>query len=166
MVSKRATPLVWLLVLAGCASQDPARRAEAELLRLQTLQRRAHLEKDADLLTSTFADDFVSVADGVISRPTREESRERFQTYFDSVEFLAWDDISPPVVHVSTDGSVGHVLVHKRVHLRNPASGRESESEFAWLETYRRDNGEWRLTMVVSTQRPAEAASDTPQARP
>lgn len=139
----------------SCASGPAHRDARTELLEIQALQRRAHLEKDADLLTSVFADDFISVSDGVISRPDRQESRARFQSYFDSVEFLAWDDISPPVIHVSRDGSLGHVLVHKRVHLRDVSTGRESETVFAWIESYERRQGDWRLTMVVSTEKPA-----------
>ena len=155
------TRIVWigvvaLVVLGGCVSREAAYSGEEELLQLQALQRRAHLEENADLLTSIFADSFISVENGAISRPSRQESRARFQAYFDGVEFLAWEDITPPIIRVSGDGTLGHVLVHKRVRLRDPASGRESETEFAWMETYEKRGGEWRLTTVVSTQRPAD----------
>ena len=152
----RGVPFVLAVLLASCASQPADSTEEAELLEIQALQRRAHLEKDADLLTSVFADDFISVSGGVISRPDREESRGRFQAYFDSVEFLAWDDITPPEIRVSADGSISHVLVHKHVHVRDISTGGERRTEFAWVETYERRQGEWRLTMVVSTDRPAE----------
>lgn len=149
--------VLWVAVVA-CVSPEAAHPGEAELLRLQALQRRAHLEENADLLTSIFADGFISVEEGAISRPSRQESRARFQAYFDRVELLAWEDITPPIVRVSGDGTVGHVLVHKQVRLRDPTSGQESETEFAWLETYGKQGGEWKLTTVVSTQRPIGGA--------
>lgn len=148
---------VWLtilVILPSCAPRARHAESEAELLQLQSLQRQAHLEKDAELLTSIFAEDFLSVQNGEISRPSRDESRAMFQAYFDRVEFLAWDDIVPPRIRVSADGTFAHVLVHKRVRLKG-RSGEESETEFAWLETYERLDRAWRLTAVVSTRRPA-----------
>lgn len=149
----RGILLAFAVLSMSCASQHADHGARADLVRIQALQRRAHLEKNVDLLTSIFADDFISVSNGVISRPNREESRARFQAYFDSVEFVAWDDITPPVIRVSPDGSLGYVLVHKRVRLREVSTGQERETEFAWVEIYERKQGPWQLTMVVSTRK-------------
>ena len=71
-----------------------------ELRQLQVRQREAHFNRDASQMASMFADDFVSVQDGEISRPSREASRERFERYFSRVSFVAWDDIVEPAIEV------------------------------------------------------------------
>lgn len=48
------------------------------------------------------------------------------------------------------------VLVHKRVRVA-PAADPEADPEhtvFAWLETWEKRSGEWKLTSVTSTERP------------
>jgi len=130
-----------------------------ELLRLHEVEKTAHLGKNAELLVSLFADDFASMDGGEIRSPTPGEHLERFSRYFDSVEFLAWEDITPPKIRISEDGTLAHVIVHKRVRLHpvgNPAD--ETHTVFAWLETWEKRDGEWKLTTVASTERPGEEA--------
>jgi uncharacterized protein (TIGR02246 family) len=134
--------------------------AVEELLELQAEQRRAHLTGDAAAMAAMFADDFVNVSEGVVSRPSREESLQRFQRYFDLVTFLAWDDIDKPVIEVAADGTLASVLVTKHVHTAYPdeeGTTAEGETIFAWAETWRRANdNRWELAMVVSTRRPVQ----------
>jgi hypothetical protein len=91
-------------------------------------------------LASLFADDFVSVQDGAISRPSRFASRERFERYFAQVNLFAWDDLDDPVIEVSVDGTQATVLVHKLVHLTFMGADVKPEemTTFAWAETWRR----------------------------
>ncbi len=127
-----------------------------ELRRLQVRQREAHFNRDAEQMASLFADDFVSVQNGEISRPSREASRERFERYFARVSFVAWDDIVEPVVELSGDGTLATVLVHKRVHTTyrdDDGEPAEGITIFAWAETWRRRNDRWELAMVVSTRK-------------
>lgn len=119
----------------------------------------AHLTADADLLISAQSDDFINISDGRIDRPGREANRARFQGYLDSVEFLEWDDISPPVIRISADGTMAYMIVHKRVRLLREGSDEEEHTVFAWLETYVKQEGTWTLTTVASTDRPGESAS-------
>jgi hypothetical protein len=128
-----------------------------ELLQLQKQSRVAHFTKNASLLVSTFADDFTSVSNGKIGKPSREKSLARFQDYLNKSTFIEWDDITPPVIKVSDDATLGYVLVHKKVRLtaKNESGKEEEETEiFAWLETYQKIKGEWKLTAVVSTNTP------------
>lgn len=133
----------------------PSVAAVKELKDLLQQERAAHFGKDADLLVSVFADDFINVDAGKIARPTREESRSGMQAYFDRVEFLEWDDISPPIIRVSQDASMAYVIVHKRVRLKAKDEKGDVEEEttiFAWMETYEKRNGQWTLTTVTSTR--------------
>jgi ketosteroid isomerase-like protein len=127
-----------------------------ELRRRHAREREAHLNRDADLMASLFADDFVSVQDGEVTRPTREASRQRFERYFSRVTFLAWDDEAEPVVDVSEDGTLATILVRKRVHVAyrdDDGQPAEEETHFAWVEVWRRRDERWELTMVASTKR-------------
>ncbi|NUO82981.1 nuclear transport factor 2 family protein [candidate division KSB1 bacterium] len=135
----------------------PSIAAVKELRQLLQQGRSAHFGKDAGLLVSVFAEDFISIDAGKISRPAREESRNRLQTYFDRSEFLEWDDISPPIIRVSQDASMAYVIVHKRVRLKAKNEEDELEEEttiFAWTETYEKQNDKWTLTSVTSTRKP------------
>lgn len=136
---------------------ETAREAERRaLLELQRTERRAHLEKDPDLLVSLFADDFLGVAAGEVTRSSRDEQRDRFAGYLEAVDFLEWEDVEPPVVRVSGDGSMGWALVRKRVRVV-PVDEPDAEPRhtvFAWLETWEKRAGEWKLTSVTSTERP------------
>jgi len=127
-----------------------------ELLDFQKRQREAHLNGDAELMVSMFADDFISIKDGEVTRPSREMSLERLARYFALVRFRAWDDLADPVIEVSGDGTLATVLVQKRVHITYPnPDGEQVEgiTNFAWVESWRRREERWELAMVVSTQR-------------
>jgi len=133
--------------------------AVKELLQLQQQERNAHISKDARLLVSVFADDFINIGAGKITRPTREESINRLQAYFDRSEFMEWDDISPPIIRVSQDASMAYVVVHKRVRLKSQNEQGEMEEAatiFAWMETYEKQNGKWVLTAAASTNKPLQ----------
>lgn len=128
-----------------------------EIARLLAQERNAHLTANADLMVEPFADDFISVARGEISHPTRDESRKRFALYFGSVKFLAWDDITPPVIWISHDVTLATALIHKRVHIEfqdEDGTPAQDETTFVWQETYVYEKGRWWLKLVVSTNAP------------
>jgi pSer/pThr/pTyr-binding forkhead associated (FHA) protein len=138
-----------------------------ELFELQARQREAHLSRDASRMAALFADDFVSVRDGEVTRPSRDESRERFERYFARVRFVAWDDIAEPVIEVSDDGTLATVLVRKRVHVAYvEANGQPAEEEtvFAWVEVWRRQDHRWVLAMVSSTNAASRTVTPAPEA--
>lgn len=136
--------------------------AVAEILRLHEQQRIAHVNKNAELLVSMFAEDLINLSDGKINRPSREQSLQRFRSYLDRSTFLEWDDISPPVIRVSEDAGMAYVIVHKRVRILVADEGGKTRQEttvFAWMETYEKRNGQWKLTAIASTKTPEEKPS-------
>jgi len=146
------------LALPARAAADLARE-RAELLRLQEQARRAHLTYDADLLVSAQTDDFLSISAGQVNRTTRDQARQMFARYFASVRFVAWDDIAPPRIDVSADGSLATVIVEKFVHLtaRSAPAGaapQEVKRRYAWMETWRKEAAGWRMTALASTDGP------------
>lgn len=147
--------------LAGCASARMA-RTRAEVLRFHALERRAHLERKPAALVALIADDFVQVLNGEVSRPTHAEQLERFGRYFGAVEFLAWDDLEPPRVNLSADGTLAVVTVRKQVTTVPAGAGEDAATEttvFAWSETLARRGGTWRIVEVTSTRKELDAAA-------
>lgn len=144
-----------VMIALALAGQQPSARDELAALAAQA--RDAHLNRDAALMVSVFADDMVAISRGEVRRASRDSDRERFEAYFGSVDFLAWDDLEPPVITLSDDGSMATVRVRKlvRVRPRGQADAPVSETRFAWLEVWRRVDGRWEMTANVSTNVPA-----------
>ena len=151
-------PVIAALALASMASAAAAADLEAErreLLRLAAEARAAHLAYDPAPLLRAHGDGFVSVSNGKVSKPTREESLRMFTGYFESVRFETWDDLAPPLVTLSDDGTLATMLIQKRVRiLPKSGAGAGSETDWAWLETWRKHDGQWRLQTIVSTNQP------------
>lgn len=148
--------LVVLAGLAGTGSQKTVdfEKERAELLKIHAADRRAHFQTDADLLFSNSADQFVSVSDGKISRPTVAESKARFREVFRGAKYFEWDDLEPPVIKVSGDGSMAWMAV--RVHVRRTkknSEGVEKEETFTYagITTYEKRGGKWLATSNAST---------------
>ncbi len=151
-------PYVALSLCLACGPGPGAANADMEeLLRRHQLDRRAHLEHRADLMVAGFADTVIQVARGEVTFGRPEENRASFQRYFDRSTFLAWDDITPPIIHISPDGRMAWKVVRKRVGLTSPDSNgkpMEKHTVFAWIEILEKLNGRWKLVAVASTDRP------------
>ena len=147
------------LLVPGAISATPRDDVAAR----HALEREAHLDRNVDLLLSLFADDFVIVDGGDVQRPTREEQRVRYAAYFGGARFRKWDDLVPPVIRVSADGTLATVIIQKEVVLV-PADAAELAKEqravFAWMETWERRKGRWMLVALCSTRAPEDAAGD------
>ena len=168
----RHTSALLLVTVLACAGSTTPRSSGASvraptaaartadslaLLRLHERAREAHLARRADWLVAGQADSLISVSRGGVSISPRERVRANFQPYLDSSTFQAWDDIVPPRIRISADGQMAYVIVQKRVHLtsRNASGVTEAErTRFAWLSVYEKQNGEWRMTAIASTDRP------------
>jgi hypothetical protein len=149
-----------LVVSSGCARPD-LDADRARLLHLHDQARTAHLEKRADLLVSSFSDSFVELNHGVLSRPPREESSRRLQSYFDRSTFQAWDDLAAPIVRISPDGRMAYVIVQKDVRLTSPDSlgiAQPEHTVYVWMEVYEKQGDDWKLMAVASTDRPGTPA--------
>ena len=105
--------VILLLLVAGCSRVDPAaERASALAFHEAALE--AHRSGDYDWFADTVADSFRVSSDGAITRPTRAEIRARFQQYLESTTFSVYENLEPPVVRVSDDGTMAWILVRVR----------------------------------------------------
>ena len=128
------------------------KQAETELLALHKEERRAHFDHDLKFLLAHVAPQ-LDVRDGRVNRMSREDVRERFLEYFKRSQFSAWDDVEPPIAHVSADGNTGWMIVQVRIaYAETNASGKTTNQNTVgtWMSAYERQNGTWVMTAVAS----------------
>lgn len=139
------------------ALEVPPRIADmAELLRLHEQQKTAHLTYDAELFIEMFAENLTQLQRGNATSRTKAENLVRFKSYFSGYKFLEWEDIRPPVISISKDGTMATKVVQKRVRGTYKNEKGEDESDhtvFAWLEVWEKINGKWKVTTVASTEK-------------
>ncbi|HYP41945.1 MAG TPA: hypothetical protein VEX13_16425 [Chloroflexia bacterium] len=128
---------------------------KAELLEIHAKDRQAHFGRDVDLLLSHGTDEFISVSNGEIHRSTLAEQRAFFTAYFTGATYYEWDDLEPPIVHVSGDASMAWMIVRTKVRraTRLEGSGEEREIEFVYagIMTFEKQAGKWARVANVST---------------
>jgi hypothetical protein len=138
--------------------------AKAELLAMHQADRRAHFHRDVDALVGSLPPDFrlISVRDGKIQTQSPDDLRKRFTQYFRGAEFSAWDDLEPPIIHVSPDRQMGWMVVRVKIaYSKTDAAGKitQEHSVIAWMSAYEKHEGEWLHVANASTFEPEEANS-------
>jgi len=136
---------LWLVPVASPAVA-PA-NTDADLLRaLHEKVLRAHRQGNAELIVEDEAPDYVQGNRGEIKRPTLQERSARFRDYLGSTRFEVYRDVVEPIVRVSSDGTLGWVIVQVEARGVQTKPGGPSEPlEFvsAWIELYERREGRW-----------------------
>lgn len=135
----------------------PPRIADmAELLRMHEEQKTAHLTYNAELMVGDSPERPTTVQRGNVVKRTRAEDLARFKAYFGSFKFLEWEDIVPPVIRISKDGTMATKIVQKRVRgISKDKDGKEITEHvvYAWLEVLEKIDGKWRLVTIASTEK-------------
>lgn len=130
--------------------------ARSEILNLHNSQREYHFKKDSIAFANQLSDNFISVNRGEISTPERAATISRYNSYFSSVEFNRWDDVTEPIINFSNDGSMAYTIVNKIVELSY--QGQEGEiindtTHFAWTAIFKKYGEEWKIDCVTSTNK-------------
>jgi hypothetical protein len=137
-------------------SVPPRVKDYAELVRLHREHQTAHLSYDAELFVKSFADEVTHLQRGQVKTQDKAANLKRFKDYFASYKFIEWEDIKPPVINISQDGTLATVIVEKRVRgtYKNDQGEEEKDhSIFAWLEVWEKIEGKWKITTIASTAR-------------
>lgn len=145
-----------LLVFACTASNT-----DEDLKTLHAYQKQeevAHLTNNANLLVEMFTDTLMQVGKGKVRYIPKDQVRERFTRYFGSVRFIMWANTAPPKISITQDGVMATVLVQKRVELQeiNDSTQKVQKTDFAWLELWRKEGGQWRMYGNISTEKEVE----------
>jgi hypothetical protein len=155
----RESALLRLPLARECGAGSPSARvdleaARRELLGLHEADRRAHFATDPALLAARAGERFLTVSRGRLESVTPEAERAFFGGYFAGARYEAWDDLEPPVVRISDDGSAAWMVTRLRVRRSAPdADGQPREQAFVYagIMTYERRAGRWVRTANVST---------------
>lgn len=135
----------------------PPRIADiAEILKMHEQQKTAHLTYDAEMLVGLSADDSLEVSRGNVASPSRAEALARFKRYFSSFRFIEWEDITPPTIKISKDGTLATKIVQKRVrgtYKNEKGEDVSTHTVFAWLEVLEKIDGKWKMTAIASTDK-------------
>ena len=137
----------WCIAHAQSSAKD-------ELLAIHQADRKAHFARDADALVANVAPEFLQVYDGKIHRISRDDLRKRFVNYFQGAEFVAWDDLEPPVIEVSPDGKMGWMAVRLKVTIRKADAAGSKIAEdtiMSWISTYEKHDGIWQHVANATT---------------
>jgi hypothetical protein len=124
----------------------------AAIHELHELDRKAHLEGNADLLAGGMAEHIWEASRGQLNRIARSDVRDRFAAYFASVRYSVWDDLVQPHVAVSHDGTFAWMAVHIEARLAavdDPQTEREFES--SWIAMYEKVDGRWLMAGISSS---------------
>jgi hypothetical protein len=141
------------ITLLRCDSQQDFEALRSEILKLHRLTIEAHLNNDVDFLIQNLSDDFMSVSNGEIDFPTKEETKSRFSSYLNNTTFSEYADLREPIIGFSKDGSVAWSVVQvKVVGKRKMEDGIERELDFtcAWITLYEREGSRWIKLAEVS----------------
>ncbi len=162
----------WPLLLTACGLQaDRATQEQAamtEILALHNAQRSIHFDKDSTASANLISDAYIAISRGNIRHQSVSEFIARRKRYYDSVEFLKWDDITPPIVRFSDDFTLAYKIVHKEVLIRfknEAGDALEERTEFAWTTIYRKTNDGWKIEAATSTNKPETIATVDPPAQ-
>ena len=154
---KRSTLFILLVVsFASCQRDNAHQKKESyynQILDLHESQRDIHFEKRVDNFADLLSEQHVSVNRGEIKQPSKDELKTRFTNYFNSVEFVKWDDLRPPTIRFSEDSTIAYTVVEKEVIVRPIDSTRLDTTIFSWVAIYKRSQGEWKIDCVASTNK-------------
>lgn len=143
------------LCISSCSKNIDIAHEKKVLGELLKQERKAHFANDVDLFLSEFADTTISVRKGGVRREASSESRKRIESYFNSVEFIHWDDVAPPIIDISEDGSLAYAIVQKNVVLTYKDTlgvPLMDTTNYAWITIYKKLAGEWKMVCNASTE--------------
>ena len=132
-------------------------RETAELLRIHAQDRQAHFAADPTLILEHQGEPFVTVGNGRVDEASLAEVAAHFTRYFAGAEYEAWDDLEPPRIRISDDGTLAWMIVRNRVSRRQTqpdGSVTERRFVYAGLMGYEKCEGRWRRIANASTFEP------------
>lgn len=106
-----------MLFAFSCNQKTDLAKEENIIREMLKQERKAHFSKDVDLFVSEFADSMISVNKGIVKVLSPAENKIRIEPYFNSVEFIKWDDTEYPIIKFSEDGNMAYAVVQKQVIL-------------------------------------------------
>jgi len=141
--------VIFSIVIVSCNSQKDKTVVLKELAGIDSIQRKAHYEKDAVLLGSIMRDSFYVASNGKISLSTKEKMVKSFSDYFKELTYSYWENVDPPIVEF--DGDIAVVTYHKKTISTMQDSAAIDTATFAWASVFKNIDGAWKITGIITT---------------
>jgi len=141
------------MILSSCQPKPDFDKLRSEILAKHKMMIEAHWQKDADHIVSDMADNFMFVQGGDITRPGKDEVKERMEAYLNTTTFSEYRDLQEPVIGFSKDGSTAWSIVQVKIAgRRKNQDGSERDMDFtcAWITLYEKQWKEWIRLAEVS----------------
>ena len=124
-----------------------------ELLNIHVCDRQAHFSTDVQSAISFFDDSYIYVRDGEIHHLSPSELAPMYTDYFQGAVFHEWDDLEPPIIHISDDSGMAWGIEHFRIRMTRQEDDRavEQTSEYARMTVYEKIAGQWLRVANAST---------------
>ncbi len=151
--------LPFLFLSCGQEQSFDLEKEKKIILELHNKQREYHFEKDSVSFANQLSKNFISVNRGKITHPEINETISRYHSYFSSVEFENWDDVSEPIIRFSEDGTLAYTIVDKVVktaYLDENGIKQSGSTHFAWTAIYKKYDDQWKIDCVTSTEKASE----------
>jgi len=149
------TILTFLTIAAvGCHSDSDIEKFRAEILALHKQTIDAHWKKDVGFFIQDISDNYFSVNNGEIRRPSKEEITRQFTDYLSNTTFTEYRNLQEPIIGISNDGSLAWSLVKVKVAgKRRTENGTQRDLDFtcAWITLYARQGKKWIRSGEVSS---------------
>lgn len=151
-----AATLFSILALAACSPAVDLEAEADELRRLHEVVLAAHRSGNVGSWMAVEADTVVSANRGEITFPQADDRRTMRELYLGSTSFTVYEDLRPPVVRVSDDGTLGWLIAEVETRGTQMSGDGEVpvEAVWAWIELYEKGGDGWKLVGNVSNRRP------------
>ena len=119
---------------------------KARLLQLHRTALQAHLEKDAGAYLAPYGSQWYDVRAAGIRLVTKEEELPVIDEYLRRTHFADISEITPPIIHLSTDASMAWVIAEIRVQASQEVAHEEERDiscRCTWVSIYEKHEGEW-----------------------
>jgi hypothetical protein len=127
---------------------------EQQLMAMHRLTIDAHIESDISLLAGRWAASVVSVYGGAASPMPGSQMEEFLGRSLATRRHSVYRDMIKPIASVSADGTMGSVTAQIEAVGERLEDGELTGERFAfqsaWLATYERLNGTWKMTAIAS----------------
>jgi hypothetical protein len=141
-------------LFTSCQPKPDFEVLKGELTELHDEFIEAHLNRDIDFFTRDISDDYFSIGNAEIRRPTKEDIKEQFTDYLNNTTFSEYRYLRDPEMGFSLDGTMAWMVEKIKVRgTRTLDDGTAREMDFicAWITIYERKGGKWIRRGEVSS---------------
>lgn len=148
------TALIASVLFFSCQQSVDKEELKKEILAIHQDLIKAHLKKNPEFLIQNLSYNFVSVKNGDILHPSKQEMQANLSDYIYNTTFTEYKDLQDPIIGISDDGTVAWAIVKVLVQgERKLPDGTLRKIDFtcAWLTLYRKAGADWLVEAEVST---------------